>query len=85
MKYNLVYTQRAVKDIHRLEREIKNRIAKTILRYSEDPFNYSEKLTNSRLGNYRFKIGDYRVIFDFEEYDIVVLRVGHRKEIYRKI
>jgi hypothetical protein len=27
---------------------------------------------------------DLRVIFDLEEYDISVLRVGHRKEIYRK-
>jgi len=44
----------------------------------------AERLTNSRLGNYRFRIGDYRVIFDLEEYDISVLRVGHRKEIYRK-
>ena len=68
-----------------LKRKSKKRIAKTLLRYSEDPFNYAEKLTNSRLGNYRFRIGDYRVIFDLEESDISVLRVGHRKEIYRKV
>ena len=85
MKYSLVYTHRAVKDIEGLEEKIKNRIAKALLRYSEDPFKYAEKLTNSRLGNYRFRIGDYRIIFDLEGYDICVLRVGHRKEIYRKL
>ena len=85
MKYRLVYTQRAVKDIQGLEEKIKKRIAKSLLRYSEDPFKYAEKLTDSRLGNYRFRIGDYRIIFDFEESDICVLRVGHRKEIYRKV
>ncbi|MBN2862947.1 MAG: type II toxin-antitoxin system RelE/ParE family toxin [Bacteroidales bacterium] len=30
-----------------------------------------------------FRIGDYRVIFDLVGEDIVVLRVGYRKEIYR--
>ncbi|HEC97176.1 MAG TPA: hypothetical protein ENI58_03340 [Nitrospirae bacterium] len=29
-------------------------------------------------------MGDYRVIFDIEGTDIVVLRAGHRKEIYRR-
>jgi mRNA interferase RelE/StbE len=84
LKYRLVYTERAVKDIQRLEEKIKRRIGKTLLRYSEDPFKYAEKLTDSRLGSYRFRIGDYRIIFDLEESDISVLRVGHRKEIYRK-
>ena len=85
MTYDLVYTRRAIKDIQRLEEKTKRRIGKALLRYSEDPLRYAEKLTDPRLGNYRFRIGDYRVIFDLEETDIAVLRVGHRKEIYRKI
>jgi mRNA interferase RelE/StbE len=85
VKYRLVYTRRAIKDIQRLEEKTRKRIGNTLLRYSENPFNYAEKLTDSKLGNYRFRIGDYRVIFDLEETDIAVLRVGHRKEIYRKI
>jgi mRNA interferase RelE/StbE len=36
------------------------------------------------LGEYRFRIGDYRVIFDIEGNEIVVLRVGHRREIYKR-
>ncbi len=40
-------------------------------------------MTDSSLGSYRFRVGDYRVIFDLEGEEIVVLRVGHRKEIYR--
>jgi len=41
-------------------------------------------LTDDRLGSYRFRIGDYRVIFDIEGDEIVVLRVGHRKDIYKR-
>ena len=67
-----------------LDLNIKNRIGKSLLMYEEDPLKYAEKLTDSRLGEYRFRIGDYRVIFDLEENDIVVLRIGHRRNIYRK-
>lgn len=84
MKYKLVYTQRAIKDIEGLEKNIKKRLGKTLLRYEEDPLKYAGKLTNSSLGTYRFRIGDYRIIFDLEGNDIVVLRVGHRRDIYKK-
>lgn len=84
MKYRLVYTNRAIKDIRRLESKAKNRIGKTLLRYEQDPLKYAESLTESKLGAYRFRIGNYRAIFDIEGNEIVVLRVGHRKDIYRK-
>jgi len=84
VKYRLVYTHRAIKDIERLDAKIKRRIGRTLLRYEEDPLKYAERLTDSRLGTYRFSIGDHRVIFDLEGNEIVVLRVGHRKDIYRK-
>ncbi len=34
--------------------------------------------------NVRKRIGDYRIIFDIEDKNIVVLRVGHRREIYKR-
>ena len=84
MKYVLVYTQKAEKDIRRLDSKSKGRIGRTLLRYLLDPVKYAEKLTDSRLGTYRFRIGDYRVVFDIEKNRIVILRVGHRREIYRR-
>ena len=85
MKYRLVYTRRATRDIRKLEGKVKKRIGDTLLRYSEDPFKYADKITDPRLGSYRFRIGQYRVIFDLEGTNIVVLRVGHRRDIYRKL
>jgi len=84
VKYRLVYTNRAVKDIKGLDSATKERIGKTLLRYQEDPLQHAERLTDSKLGDYRFRIGDYRVIFDIEGNEIVVLRVGHRREIYNR-
>jgi len=84
VKYTLIYTQRAERDIARLDSKTKERIGKTLLRYQEEPLRYAEKLSDPILGGYRFRIGDYRVIFDIEGNEIVVLRVGHRREIYRR-
>ena len=84
MKYRLGYTRRAERDIKKLESDTKDRIGKTLLRYNEEPLKFAEKLSDPILGEYRFRIGDYRVIFDIEGNEIVVLRVGHRREIYKR-
>ena len=84
MKYELVYTRRTDRDIEKLEPNVKDRIGKTLLRYSEEPLKFAEKLSDPILGEYRFRIGDYRVIFDLQGNEIVLLRVGHRREIYRR-
>jgi len=36
-------------------------------------------------GAYRFRVGDYRVIYVVEDatYDVSVVRIGHRREVYR--
>ncbi len=84
MSFRLAYTHKAVRDIEGLDAGIKKRIGATLLRFKDNPFQYAERLTDSELGGYRFRIGDYRVIFDIEGNDIVVLRVGHRREIYKR-
>jgi len=83
MTCRLVYTQRAIKDIQKLEHLVKSRIGKALLRFEADPLSHAKGLTNTDLGTYRFRIGDYRVIFDLESDEIIVLRVGHRRDIYR--
>ena len=84
MKYRLVYTRRAERDIKILESDTKDRIGKALIKYSEEPLRFAEKLSDSILGEYRFRIGDYRVIFDIKGNEIVILRVGHRREIYKR-
>jgi mRNA interferase RelE/StbE len=83
--YSLVYTSRAIKDLKHVDERTKKRIGSALLRYSEDPLKFAEKLTYPRLGTYRFRVGEYRVIFDLKRTDIVVLRIGHRKDIYRRL
>uniref|UniRef100_A0A7C3MKC3 Type II toxin-antitoxin system RelE/ParE family toxin n=1 Tax=Dictyoglomus thermophilum TaxID=14 RepID=A0A7C3MKC3_DICTH len=53
--------------------------------YSVDLLKYARKLINPKIGSYRFRIGNYRVIFDIDGENIIILRIGHRKEIYKDI
>lgn len=84
MNFRLIYTRRAVRDVERLHPRLKDRIGKTLLRYEKDPLRHAERLIDSDLGSYRFRIGDYRVVFDLEGEEIVILRIGHRREIYKR-
>ena len=84
MNYNLVYTRKAEKDIKKFDSSIKSRIGNARLKLQDNPLLYSDKLSDPALGTYKFRIGDYRVIFDIEGNDVVVLRVGHRREIYKR-
>jgi len=82
--YRLVYTHRAIKDLDVLDVTVKQRIGKALQRYERNPLVHAEPLKQSELGSYRFRIGDYRVVFDLEGPEIIVLRVGHRREIYKR-
>jgi len=81
MKYILVYTQRAVKDIKKLDILVRKRIAKKIVCLRSNPRKIAKKLIHPKLGTYRYKIGEYRVIFDIDKNKVVILRVGHRRDI----
>jgi mRNA interferase RelE/StbE len=83
VKYEIIFTERAIKDLKKLSADIKNRIAAKLTEYSEKPFQYAKKLISPKIGSYRFRVGDYRIIFDIDDNKIVVLRIGHRKDIYK--
>lgn len=83
MAYTLLYTKIAAKDIQKLDNLTKKRLKKKLEEYIKNPMSYAKKLTDSKIGTYRWRIGNYRVVFDIDDKNIVILRVGHRREIYR--
>jgi mRNA interferase RelE/StbE len=84
MAYQLIYTKSASRDIQKLDAVAKGKIRRKIELYVQKPLTYAKKLTNSQLGGYRWRIGNYRAVFDIDGQKIIILRVGHRREIYRK-
>jgi mRNA interferase RelE/StbE len=83
MAYKLLYTKRARKDIRKLNPIVKKKLAKALEDLKENPRSRSRKLTSRKLGEYRYRIGAHRIIFDIDRKKIIILRVGDRKDIYR--
>ena len=86
--FQFEYTKNAVRDLRQLDRQMAKRILKKMDFFSkqEAPLKFAKKLKDFSLGEYRFRIGDYRVLFDLDEDGSVkiltILSVKHRKEAY---
>ena len=83
--FNFEFKKKAAREIDKLQLEIRQRLLKKLKFYSlqENPLRFAEKLRDYKFGEYRFRIGDYRVLFDVENHKIIILKVGHRREIYK--
>ena len=73
-----------MRDLDALDPQVKRRIGEALQRYRQEPLRNARRMATSDLGDYRFRIGHYRVIFDLEGDEIVVLKVGHRSQVYRR-
>ena len=85
MSYEIVFTDTSKKQFKKLDRDTQERIIKALERIRIRPEAHVKKLVGD-LG-YRLRVGDYRVILDIynDELIILVIKIGHRKNIYKKI
>ena len=81
--YRILLTKRAVKDLDKLNEDVKLRIKEKFNLLLNDPTGMSKKLSSPLIGTYRLRVGDYRVIFDIDDDKVIILRIGHRKDIYK--
>ncbi len=72
-----------MKDFNSIEKEQRQKIAEKLKELVNDPIKFARKLTNPKIGTYRFRVGEYRVVFDIEDNKTVILRIGHRKSVYK--
>lgn len=88
MKYAVEYTERAMKQLKKLDKSIQafllGWIEKNLVDCG-DPRSHGKPLMANRSGQWRYQIGDYRVIAEISDQTItiLVLNIGHRREIYR--
>ncbi len=84
MNYEIIITPRAERQIRQLERAIRTRVIEAIDGLSAIPRPAgSIKLRGTDA--YRVRVGDYRVVYTIEDEIriVTVVKVGHRREIYR--
>jgi mRNA interferase RelE/StbE len=83
--YNVIWTPTSQKELAELEKELIRRIVDRVEQIKHSPYHFIDHLTD--IDAWRLRVGDYRVILDMDENEkaLVILKVGHRKNIYKKI
>lgn len=87
MKYKVEFSQRALKDLKKLDKYTASLILGWVrknLEGCDNPRLHGKALSANRSGQWRYRVGDYRLLAEIEDDKIVilVLAIGHRREIY---
>lgn len=85
--YTLRYSDRAIKQLTKLDIGVQRLILTWIasnLENCENPRIKGKGLTANRSGEWRYRVGDYRIICDIRDDELIILAlsIGHRKNIY---
>jgi mRNA interferase RelE/StbE len=85
-RYSIVLTPAAIRDLKSLPRDVQKRIGKKIDSLADNPRPAGAVAIKGGKGLLRLRVGFYRIIYQVEDNRLVVLviRVGHRREVYRK-
>ena len=83
-RYTVAIIPSALRTIQSLPRDLRERVRDAIDALAENPRPHGIKsLQGGQKGHLRLRVGDYRVIYRVEDARLVVVAVGHRREVYR--
>jgi len=84
LEYELKIQRTAQKSLSKISEPFQTKIINKIYNLSKDPYYNSTKLVGREA--YRIRVGNYRVIYEINNNELIVLvvNIGHRKEIYKK-
>jgi mRNA interferase RelE/StbE len=84
VSYRIEWRPAAAKALGRLPRDLARRIYARVSALADDPRpSGCEKLAGGQ-NEYRVRVGDYRIVYAVEDRAVLVLVVGHRREVYRR-
>ncbi len=88
MDWKISFERKAEKQLDKLDRETRLQITSYLFQrvaVEPDPRLLGKALTGNLKGYWRYRVGDYRIICEIENHEllILVIEVGHRREIYR--
>ena len=81
----IFFSRRAKSDWLKLDHDTQEQLRRKLDFFisQKNPIRWADSLKGSYSGKFRFRIGEYRIIFEVEKDMIFVLRVGHRRDIYK--
>lgn len=85
MPYTVIIKKSAQKELDSLPKKLQLRIIGVIDLLAVNPFPPNAKKLQGREG-YRIRTSDYRILYnvDGDQLSITVVRVGHRRNVYRQ-
>ena len=84
MAFNIQYKKSIARDLGRLDKKEARRILEKIEKDLSERADAYPVLKGEFAGLRKMRVGDYRVIFTVMNNDILILRIGHRREVYKK-
>lgn len=84
--YSIEFRRSAEKELGKLDGRIRARILRTIVTLADDPRPPGVKALTGEAGSWRIRIGDYRVVYEINDTELIVLvvRIAHRSDVYRR-
>ena len=85
-RYSIGFRRSAEKELGNLDGRIRARILRTITTLGNDPRPPGVKALVGEAGLWRIRVGDYRVVYEINDTELIVLvvRVAHRSDVYRR-
>ncbi|MEJ2313111.1 MAG: type II toxin-antitoxin system RelE/ParE family toxin [Gemmatimonadales bacterium] len=84
-RYEIEIARTAEKQLKRLERPDQERVVRAILTLAGEPFPRGSRKLSGYEDVYRIRVGHFRVIYSVSGTTliIIILKIGHRKDMYR--
>lgn len=78
--YKAIFSRKAEKSLQKIPREYQKRIKESILKLEENPFCFGTiKLVGYPVAQYRHRVGDYRILFDFLDQEKILMILDIRR------
>jgi mRNA interferase RelE/StbE len=84
LAYNITFKKSVAKDLKKVDRFEADRILKKIASELSMQADELPELKSQFTGLKKYRIGNYRVIFAIIDDSILILRIHHRKDVYKK-
>lgn len=84
MKYTVILAKTAQKQLDKLPEDVCNRVLRKLTTLETHPRSTDTKKLKGT-DAYRVRVGDYRILYEIEDGRLLVLviQIGHRRDIYR--
>jgi mRNA interferase RelE/StbE len=87
MKYRVELTEKAKKQLKKLDKSVAKLITSWMMKNlqgCENPRQHGKGLVENRSGQWRYRIGDYRILAEIQEEKVVILviEIAHRRSVY---